>query len=177
MAVLAFGSGAAIDCLSACGLSRLGVALVGRLVAGLRVFRLLLFGFFGEIFFADVLAVADAEHHDHVIGFFLGEDVARDVPPIEIALGVVAQQAGIIFVLTVDGDFRLIGKCVFQPVSQPVGHAVADDDDGGRGRDALFGLRGLGAREWLGARLLVLRLGAAVAAGIAEQVAEKAAAA
>ncbi len=63
------------------------------LVAGLLTFGLLFFRLLGEIFFPDVLAVADADHHDDVVRLLLGEDVAHDMPPIEVALGVVAQQA------------------------------------------------------------------------------------
>src|SRR6185437_1096240 len=87
----------------------LGVAGRFFVVRGLFVFflfvlRFLLIRFFGEIALADVLAVADAQHHDHVIGLFLRENIARHVPPIEIALGLVTQQTGMNLVLADDGD-------------------------------------------------------------------------
>jgi hypothetical protein len=132
----------------------------------LRVFRLLLFGLFRKIFFADVVAVADAEHHDDVVGFFPRENIARDMPPIEVALDVVAQQAGIIFVLAVDGDFRLVSERIFKPVGQPVRHAVADDHDGGRRGDA-GGRLARARRAGMFGAAFVLRLVAAVA-GITE---------
>ena len=117
-----------------------GLILFLRTLVG--VFFVLLFlgvlvGLFGQIALADVLAVADAEHHDHVVGLLLREDIARDVPPVEIAFRLVAQQAGIYLVLTDDGDFRRVRKRVFQSIGEPVGHAVAHHHDRRRGRGCI----------------------------------------
>src|SRR6185369_1425399 len=68
--------------------SFVGSGLVGRLLLGG-----FLLGFLGEVLLTDVLAVADAEHHDDVVRLLLPQQVARDVPPVEVVLGIVAQQA------------------------------------------------------------------------------------
>ena len=81
--------------------------------------------------------IGHAHHHHHVVGFFLGEDVARRVPPVEIALVFVTQEAGAALVLADDGDLRRVGKRVFQAVGEPVGHGVAHHQDRGGGNDRL----------------------------------------
>jgi uncharacterized membrane protein len=69
----------------------IGLALILR-VFFLFVFLLIVlrFLFFRKFARADVLAIGDAEHHHHVIRFLLREDIPRHVPPIEIALGLIA---------------------------------------------------------------------------------------
>ena len=68
------------------------------------ILTLLFVGF--EVTLADVLTIADAEHHDDIICLFLRERIARNVPPVEVALRLVAQQAGVNLVLANDGDLR-----------------------------------------------------------------------
>ena len=64
-----------------------------RGLGGLILVLLFLVGFLGQVPFANALAIADAQHHHDVICFFLGQRVARDMPPVEIAFLFVAQQA------------------------------------------------------------------------------------
>ena len=120
-----------------------------------------LFRFFGKVALADVLPVANAEHHNHVVGFVLRQQIARDMPPVEIALGLVAQQPGIDLVLAHDADFRRIRERVLQAISEPVGHAVAHDHDRGRRRRRVrirFVRRWRARRFKLGLRLRLLKL-------------------
>src|SRR6185312_4423723 len=131
------------------------IAILARLAGlGRRVLLVLLFlgallGFLGEIALTDVLAVADAEHHDDVVRLLLMEDVAGDVPPVEVVLGIVAQQAGVQLVLAQDRDLGRIREGVLETVGEPVGHAVAHDDDRRR-RRYLIGL-GVGLARRRGA--------------------------
>src|SRR6185437_12564581 len=87
----------------------IGLALILRVfflfVFLLVVLRLLFFRKFAR---ADVLAIGDTKHHHHVIGFLLRQDIPRHVPPIEIALALIAQQARMILVLADDRDFGRI---------------------------------------------------------------------
>ena len=59
----------------------------------------LCFCLFGKILFANLLAIANAKHHDYIVCFLLRQCIARDMPPVEIALAIVAQQPRIEFVL------------------------------------------------------------------------------
>jgi hypothetical protein len=81
--------------------------LVGVALLVLLILRRLV-GFLDQILLTDVLVVGDAEHHHHVVGFLLRQRVARHVPPVEIALVFVAQQAGMRAVLAHDGDLGRI---------------------------------------------------------------------
>ncbi len=115
---------------------------VGR-VFGLFFFGLTRFVFLGDVSFADALAVVQPEHHDHVVRLLLAQDIADRVPPIEGALGIVTDQAGALLVLADDGNAGIIGKRVIKTVTEPIGHAVAHDHDGRRGRLILFRFRSI----------------------------------
>src|SRR6185503_11677618 len=126
---------------------------VGRILAVLAGFlgRFLvdvLARFLGDVALADALAIGNAKHHDHVVGLVLGQQLARDVPPVEVALGLIADEAGVEFVQAHHGDLGRVSEGILQPVGQPVGHAVAHDDNAGGGRDRAVGLaRRRGARR------------------------------
>ena len=87
------------------------------------------FSLFGDILFANVPTVAEAEHHDDVIGLLLRQRVARNMPPVEIAFTVVAQQAGEELVLADNANLWRIREDIFQAIAKPVGHVVAHHHD------------------------------------------------
>ena len=150
-----------------------GLRLVQRILTGVLLVLLVLgvlVGLFGQITLADILAVADAEHHDHVIGLFLREKIARDVPPVEIAFRLVAQQPGMNLVLADDADFRRVRKRVLQSIGEPIGHAVAHHHDRG-GRRRRVRIRLARARRMRGFGLILrLRLLRRVVAWIGPRV-------
>src|SRR4029077_381481 len=100
-------------------------------------FFFLLVRFLRQVALADILTVADTEHHHNEIRLLLSEDVARNMPPIEIALRLVSQQSRVQFVCADNGTFRRIREGVFQSVGKPVGHGVAHDDNRGRRRNGI----------------------------------------
>src|SRR5262249_28101862 len=75
----------------------LGLPVLGLRILRRLIFSLLLLGscisLFGKILVANVLTVAEAQHHDDVVDLLLRYRIARDVPPVEIAFSVVVQQA------------------------------------------------------------------------------------
>ena len=153
---------------------------VGFLFGGFFFIRFLFVGFLGDILFADILPVADAEHHDHIIGLLGTEDVAGDAPPVEIAFDVVAEQAGINLVLANDADLGRVGERILKTIGQPVGHAVAEHHHRRRRRD-LLGFRvqlARGRRTRIIGRCLLLKIAVVLPpVGRAEQLLEKALAA
>src|SRR4029079_1398825 len=70
------------------------------------IFFFLLVRFLRQVALADILTVADTEHHHNEIRLLLSEDVARNMPPIEIALRLVSQQSRVQFVFADNGNFR-----------------------------------------------------------------------
>jgi hypothetical protein len=91
---------------------------------------------------ADCLAIVVADHHDDQLGFVGGDDLARHLRPLDVAAGVVADEAGIGAMLAHDRNLGLLRKCVLEPVGQPVRVGVAHHHDRGGG------LRLLLRRRW-----------------------------
>src|SRR4029450_12393079 len=109
----------------------LGLRILGRLIFGLLVLGSCI-SLFGKILYANFLTVADAQHHDDVVGLLLCQRIARDVPPVEITFRVVLHQAGVMFVLANHANLRRIGEDIFEAIAQPVGHVVAHHHDRSR---------------------------------------------
>jgi hypothetical protein len=82
---------------------------------------------------ADRLAIVVADHHDDELRLLGGDDLARHLRPLNVAARVVADEAGIGAMLAHDRDLGLLGKCVLEPVGQPVRVGVAHHHDGGGG--------------------------------------------
>src|SRR5262245_7798060 len=82
---------------------------------------------------ADRLAIVVADHHDDELGFLGGDDLARHLRPLDVAARVVADEAGIGAMLAHDRNLGFLGKCVLEPVGQPVRVAIAHHHDRGGG--------------------------------------------
>src|SRR5262249_56413907 len=64
--------------------------------------------------------------------FLGGNDLTRDLRPIGIAARVITDQPRVGAIFADDADLGLLGKCVFEPVGEPVRVRITHNHDLGR---------------------------------------------